>query len=54
MEEVVGKLTTWVSSGPNLPYTLVWLHEGTHHVQLPKEGHLGILSQKRVETTPCR
>ena len=43
MEEVVGKLNAWVSSGLNWPYTLVWLHEGACHVPLPKEGHLHIL-----------
>ena len=53
MGEVVGKLITWVSSGPNWPYTLVWLHKGTHHVPLPKKGHLGILPQKGVEMSPC-
>ena len=54
MEEVVGKLTVWVSSGPNWPYSLVWLHEGTCHPPLPKEGHLGILPPRGVEATPCR
>ena len=53
MEEAVGKLTAWASSGPNWPYTLVQLHEGTHHVPLPKEGHLGILPQRGAEATPC-
>ena len=52
MEEVVGKLTVWVSSGPNWPYALVWLHEGTCHAPLPKEGYLVILPQ--AEVTPCR
>ena len=54
MEEAVGKLTAWASSGPGWPYALVQLHEGAHHGPLPKEGHLGILPQRRVETTPCR
>ena len=54
MEEAVGKLTAWVSSGPDWPYTLVWLHKGTCHAPLPKEGQLGILPQKGVEMTPCR
>ena len=54
MEEVVGKLTAWASSGPNWPYALVWLHEGTCHVPLPKEKHLGILPQRVAEATPCR
>ena len=43
MQEAVGKLTTCTFSGPNWPYALVWLHEGTHHVPLPNEGHMGIL-----------
>ena len=43
MEEVVRELTAWVSSGPDCPYALVQLHEDTHCVPLPKEGHLGIL-----------
>ena len=47
------ELTTCASSGPNLPYALVQLHEGAHHVPLPKEGHLGILPQRRVEVSPC-
>ena len=51
MEEAVGNLTAWVSSGPNWPYTLVQLHEDTHHVPLPKERHLGILPQRGAETT---
>ena len=54
MEKVVGKLSTWISSGPDWPYALVWLHEGTHHAPLPKEGHLGILPQRGAEVTPCR
>ena len=37
MEEAVGKLTACASSGPNWPYALVQLHEGTCHVPLPKE-----------------
>ena len=54
MEEAVGKLTAWVSSGPNWPYALVQLHEGTWHAPFPKEGHLGIQPQRGVEMTPCR
>ena len=53
MEEVVGKLTAWASSGPNWPYTLVQLHEGTCNAPLPKEGHLGILPQRGEEVIPC-
>ena len=52
MEEGVGKLTAWASSGPNWPHALVQLHEDTHHAPLPKEGHLGILPQRGAEATP--
>ena len=54
MEEAVGKLTAWPSSGPDWPYTLVWLHKGACHEPLPKEGHLCNLPQREVEGTPCR
>ena len=53
MEEAVGNLTAWVSSGPDWPYALVWLHEDTCHVPLPREGHLGIPPQGGVEMTTC-
>ena len=54
MEEVVRELTAWVSSGSDWPYALVWLKEDTHHVPLPKEGHLGVLPQGRTDMTTCR
>ena len=47
MEEVVGKLTAWASSGPNWPYTLVWLHEGTLSCTTPQGGALGHPTSKR-------
>ena len=53
MEEAVRELTTWVSSGPDWPYTLVQLNEDTCHVALPKEGHLGILPQGGADMTTC-
>ena len=54
VEEAVGKLTACAFSGPNWPYTLVQLHEGTCHAPLPKEGHMGILPHRGAEATPCR
>ena len=54
MEEAVRELTAWVSSGPNWPYALVQLNKDTCHVPLPKEGHLGILSQGGADMTICR
>ena len=54
MEEEVRELTAWVSSGPNLPYALVQLNEDTHHVPLPKEGHLGVLPEGGINSATCR
>ena len=52
MEKAVGKLTAWTSSEPDWPYALVQLHEGTCHVPLLKERHLGILPQRGAEAIP--
>ena len=54
MEEVVRELTAWVSSGPNWPYTFMWLNKDTHHAPRPKEGHLGILPQGGTGMNACR
>ena len=53
MEEVVKELTTWVSNGPDWPYTLVQLHEDTCHAPLHKEGHLCTLPEGGAEMTAC-
>ena len=53
MEEEVEKLTGCTSSGMDWPYTLAQLNESPHHAPLPKDKHLGILPQGKVEETPC-
>ena len=53
MEEAVKELTAQVSSGPDWPYALVQLNEDTHHVPLPKEGHLGMLPAGGTDSTAC-
>ena len=52
MEEALEILSTCISSGPNWPYVLTQLYEGTNHVPLPMDKHLGILSQGKAES-PC-
>ena len=42
VEEEVKQLTALVSTGPEWPYTLVWLNGDTCHAPLPREGHLSI------------
>ena len=54
VEESVRELTALASSGSNWPYTLVWLNGDTHHVSLPREGHLGILPEGGTNSTACR
>ena len=53
IEEVVEKLTTCPSNGTDWPYTLAQLCEDPHHTPLPKNKHLGVLSQGNVQKTFC-
>ena len=53
MEEAVETLTAYPSSGTDWPYALAQLYEGSHHAPLPKDKHLGILPQGKVEETSC-
>ena len=52
MEEALGTLSTCISSGPDWPYVLAQLYEGSNHTPLPKDKHLGILPQGKVEESP--
>ena len=53
MEEAVEKLTTCTSSGTDWPYSLVQLCKDPHHAPLPKNKHLGVLPQGKVQETFC-
>ena len=53
MEEVIKKLNARTSSGINWPYALAQLYEDPCHAPLPKDKHLGILPQGKVQGTPC-
>ena len=50
MVEALEILSTCAPSGPDWPYILIQLYEGTNHAPLPKDKHLGILSQAE---SPC-
>ena len=54
VEGAVRQLTALVTSGPNWPYTLVWLKGDTCHVLLPREGHLSILPEGGTNSAACR
>ena len=51
-EEALEILSTCISSGPDWPYILTQLYEGTNHAPLLKDKHLGILPQGKAEG-PC-
>ena len=53
MEEAVEMLATCPSSRTNWSYALAQLYEGSCHATLPKDKHLGILPQGKVEETSC-
>ena len=53
MEEAVETLAACPSSRTNWPYVLAQLYAGSHHTPLPKDKHLGILPQEKVEETSC-
>ena len=47
VEEALGILSTCISSGPDWPFVLTQLYEGTNHAPLPKNKHLSILPRER-------
>ena len=52
MEEPLEILSTCISCGSHQPYIFTQLYEGANHAPLPKDKHLGILPQGKVEG-PC-
>ena len=50
MEEALEIISTCISSGPDWLYVLTQLYEGTKHVPLPKDKHLGILPWGKAES----
>ena len=53
IEEAVKKLTAYTSSRVNWPYALAQLCKDPHHAPLPKNKHLGVLPQGKVQETFC-
>ena len=52
MEEAVGTLSTYISSGPDWLYALTQLYQGSSHTPLPRDKHLGILPQGKAQESP--
>ena len=53
MEQMVKQLTPLPSTGPDCPYTLVWLNGDACHVPLPKEGYLSVQVAEGTSNTAC-
>ena len=52
MEEALGTLSTCISSGPDWPYVFTQLYKGSNHTPLPKDKHLGVMTQGKAEESP--
>ena len=52
MEEAIGTLSIYISSGCNWLHALAQLYKGSSHTPLPKGKHLGFLLQGKVEESP--
>ena len=52
MEEVLGTVSAYISSGPNWLYVFAQFYKGSNHTPLPKDKHLVILLQGKVEESP--
>ena len=52
MKESIGTLSAHISSGPDWPYALAQLYEGSNHTPLPKDRHIDILPQGKAEESP--
>ena len=53
IKEAMENLTAYTSSGVDWPYALAQLCKDPHHAPLPKNKHLGILLQGKVQETFC-
>ena len=54
IEDMAKKLILLASAGPNWPYTFVQFNGNTHHMPLPKEGHLSAMMEGMPSNILCR
>ena len=54
IEDVAKKLILLASTGPNWPYAFVQFNGDTHHMPLPKKGHLSAMMEGIPSNIPCR
>ena len=53
IEEVIKPLNQLSHSGSNLPYAQVCLSGDTHHMSLPTESHLSVMTEGSTSNIPC-
>ena len=53
IDDVMRKLTLLGSARPNWPYVFVQFNGDTHHMPLPKEGHLGTMAEGMPSNILC-
>ena len=53
LDEVVRKLTLLIDIGNNWVYAFVWLNEGTLHIPLSNEGHIGTMIDQVLCRSTC-
>ena len=53
IDEAAKQLTQLASTGPNWPYALVQLNGDAHHMPLPTEGHLRVMTEGNTSNVPC-
>ena len=54
IDDGASELILLTSARPNWPYTSVWFNGDTHHMPLPKEGHLSAMMEGMLSNIPCR
>ena len=54
VDDAAKQLTQLAFTGPNWPYALVWLNRDAHHVSLPTEGHLSVMTEGNTSNVPYR
>ena len=54
IDDVVKQLTQLASTGSDWPYALEWLNGDAHHMPLPTEGHLSVVTEGNTSNVPCR
>ena len=54
IDNTAKQLTQLVSTGPNWLYALVWLNGDAHHMHLPTEGHVSVMTERNTSNVPYR